>query len=50
MKIVTTVLNFLFTTAGILLGAFVATFFLSVFMPENVQNALEIFEKFFIGG
>ena len=45
MKILTALFNLLLFVIGIALISFVATFFLTIFMPENVQNAIQIFKN-----
>jgi hypothetical protein len=43
MKIITMLIKSVLSVAFIFLLSFLATFFLAIFMPENVQKALEIF-------
>lgn len=45
MKILTMMVKFVLSIVFILLCSFLATFFLTVFMPENVLNAIEIFKN-----
>lgn len=46
MKILNALFTLLFFVIGIAVISFLATFFLAIFMPENVLNALEIFKNF----
>ncbi len=46
MKILSMLVKTIMSVILILLCSFLATFFLSIFLPENVQKALEIFTKF----
>jgi hypothetical protein len=47
MKILTQLFNFIFRTATIAVVSFLLTFFLSIFLPNEVKTALEIFFSFF---
>lgn len=47
MKFLAGVGNFLGFVLKLLLSSAVATFFLTVFIPDKVQNAVEIFKNFF---
>lgn len=47
MKIFITIMNFLLFLIGLICVTFVATFFLSIFMRENVVLAIEFFRELF---
>lgn len=47
LKIVGFILKMLLCMIFILFIAVLATFFISIFLPENVQKAIEIFKNFF---
>jgi hypothetical protein len=46
MKIISSIIRTVLTLVSILAILFVGTFFLTVFMPSNVMQAIEIFKNF----
>ena len=43
MKIISKIIHFILSILLITFLAICATFFISIFMPENVKNAIDIF-------